>query len=149
MAPLHTRWKHSCWTTTGAAELLKQTLFKNRVFFKCHDEARLWFLKVFSSCFQHKIVTLIFYVAGAVCFCRSITLFMPGLTLKNTRGCPNQAMKGKDQYSWPPCTSIRSAALDIIAQIIFFFTKQVTLMRRSTVLSLHPSVSSCPSCYLA
>jgi hypothetical protein len=40
------------------------------------------------------------------------------------------------QYSWPPCTNLfRSAAFDI-ANIIYFFTKQATLMRRSTVLNL-------------
>ncbi len=44
-------------------------------------------------------------------------------------------LKGKTQYSWPPCTNqFRLAALDI-GKIIYIFTKQATLTRRSTVLS--------------
>ncbi len=45
-------------------------------------------------------------------------------------------LNGKDQYGWPPWTNtFRSAAFDY-AKNIYFFTKQATLMRRSTVLSL-------------
>jgi hypothetical protein len=44
--------------------------------------------------------------------------------------------KGKAQHSWPPCTYyLISAALDN-ASIIYYFTKQATLMRRWSVLSL-------------
>ncbi len=42
-------------------------------------------------------------------------------------------LKGKAQYSSPPCTS--SAPFDN-TNIIHFFTKQATLLRRSIVLSL-------------
>ncbi len=45
-------------------------------------------------------------------------------------------LKGKAQYNSPPCPNkLRSAALDT-TNIIYFFTKQATLMRRSTMLSL-------------
>ncbi len=45
-------------------------------------------------------------------------------------------LKGMAQYSSPPCTNwFKSAAFDI-ANIIYFLTKQDTLMRWSTVLSL-------------
>ncbi len=45
-------------------------------------------------------------------------------------------LKGKAQYSWPPCTNkFRTDTFDN-ANIIYFSTKQATLMRRSTVLSL-------------
>jgi hypothetical protein len=44
-------------------------------------------------------------------------------------------LKGKAQYSSPPCTTLlKSSALNI-ANIIYSFTKQVTLTRRSTVFS--------------
>ncbi len=47
-------------------------------------------------------------------------------------------LKGKAQYGWPPCTNqFRSVAFDI-ANIIYSFTKGVTVMRRSIVLSLLP-----------
>ncbi len=56
-------------------------------------------------------------------------------------------LKGNAQYGWPPCTSqVRSAAFDS-PNIISFLTKQATLMRRSTVLSLPPLVSI-PCCSL-
>ncbi len=46
--------------------------------------------------------------------------------------------QGNAQYSWPPCTNeFRSAPL-YIENSIYLFTKQATLMRRSTVLSLPP-----------
>ncbi len=45
-------------------------------------------------------------------------------------------LKGKAQYSWPPrINSFRLAAFDI-ENIIYFLTKQASLMRMSTVLSL-------------
>ncbi len=44
-------------------------------------------------------------------------------------------LKWKAQYSWPPCTNqFRSTAFDH-SNIIYFFTKQASSMRRSTVLS--------------
>ncbi len=44
-------------------------------------------------------------------------------------------LKGKDQYRWPPCTNLfRSAPFDNAN--VYFFTKQATLMRRSTVFNL-------------
>ncbi len=48
----------------------------------------------------------------------------------------NPCWNGKAQYSWPPSPDkLRSAAFDN-ANIVYFFTKQATIMRRSTVLSL-------------
>ncbi len=45
-------------------------------------------------------------------------------------------LKGKAQYTWPPYTNyLRTATFDN-AKIIYFFTKQGTLMRRATALSL-------------
>ncbi len=42
-------------------------------------------------------------------------------------------LKGKAQYNWPPCTNyFQSAAFDN-ANIFYFFVKQATLVRRSTV----------------
>ncbi len=50
----------------------------------------------------------------------------------------------KAQYNSPPCShQFRSAALDI-PNIIYFYTKQATLMRRSTIVSL-PLKSVFPS----
>jgi hypothetical protein len=43
--------------------------------------------------------------------------------------------EGKAQYDWPPCTKFRSSHFDI-ENIIYLFTKQANLVRRSTVLSL-------------
>ncbi len=53
------------------------------------------------------------------------------------------SQKGKAQYSWPPCTNqLRSTPLYIENIICLSLTKQATLMRRSTVLSLPIDVSS-------
>ncbi len=40
------------------------------------------------------------------------------------------------RYSWPPCTSFFSSAAFELMNIIYFFTEQGSLMRRSSVLSL-------------
>ncbi len=49
-------------------------------------------------------------------------------------------MKGKAQYSWAPCTKgFRSATINS-GNIIYFFTKESTVMRRSTVQSLSPKL---------
>ncbi len=58
---------------------------------------------------------------------------------KNQKGLPKVTqllktkealLKGKAQYSWPPCTnSFRSASFDI-ANIIYYFTKQAPIIRR-------------------
>jgi len=45
-------------------------------------------------------------------------------------------LKGKAQYSWPPCINQFRLVSFNIANIIYAFTKQGTLVRRSTVLSL-------------
>jgi hypothetical protein len=53
-------------------------------------------------------------------------------------------LKGKAHYKLPPCiTGFISAAVDI-ENIIYFFTKQVTLKRWSTVLSLLSQLRSLP-----
>ncbi len=44
--------------------------------------------------------------------------------------------KGKDQYSWPPCTNLFRSAPFYIENFIYPPYKQATLTRRSTVLSL-------------
>jgi hypothetical protein len=45
-------------------------------------------------------------------------------------------LKGKARYKWPPCTNwFRSATFDV-EKLFAFSTKQATLIRRSTVLSL-------------
>ncbi len=46
-------------------------------------------------------------------------------------------MKGKAQYSWPPRTNLFRLTAFENASIIYFATKQTSLMRRPTVLS-HP-----------
>jgi hypothetical protein len=48
-------------------------------------------------------------------------------------------LKGKAQYSWPPCTNLFRSAPFYIENIIYRFTKQATLIRRSTVLNLFRS----------
>jgi hypothetical protein len=48
--------------------------------------------------------------------------------------------KGKAQYRWPHCSNFRSAPF-YIENITKVFSKQASLLRRSTVLSLPPSVS--------
>jgi hypothetical protein len=48
----------------------------------------------------------------------------------------NAYWRGKAQYSWPPCTNKFRPAFFENAKIIYFFTKQATLIRRSNVLSL-------------
>ncbi len=48
-------------------------------------------------------------------------------------------LKGKDQYSWPPCTNQFRLASFLAVTMFFSFTKQPTLMRTSNVLSLFPS----------
>jgi hypothetical protein len=45
-------------------------------------------------------------------------------------------LKGKTQYSWPPCTSLFRWAPFKLKIMFMFLTKQATLMRRSTVQSL-------------
>jgi hypothetical protein len=45
-------------------------------------------------------------------------------------------------YYWPPCTSYFRLTSFSIENIIYFFTKQATLMMRSTVLSLPPQLVS-------
>jgi len=45
-------------------------------------------------------------------------------------------LKGKAPYGLPPCTNYFRSAPFYIEHIIYLFTKQATLMRRSTVLSL-------------
>ncbi len=56
---------------------------------------------------------------------------------------PSRESLLKDRYDWPPCTtSFRLAAFKLKKYIFFFFTKQVILTRRSTVLSLPFSKSS-------
>ncbi len=45
-------------------------------------------------------------------------------------------LKGKAQYGWPACTNYFRSAPLYIEIIIYLFTKQATLVRRSTVLSL-------------
>ena len=47
-------------------------------------------------------------------------------------------LKEKAHYSWPPETSLLRATSFDIANIIYFFTKQANLMRRSTILSVPP-----------
>ncbi len=47
----------------------------------------------------------------------------------------------KIAYIWPHCTNLSIPPAFVISNIIYFFTKQVSLMRRSTVLSLSHSVS--------
>jgi hypothetical protein len=57
-------------------------------------------------------------------------------------------LKGKAQYSWPPCNN-RFMSAPFIFQILFtFFTKQPTLMRRSTVLRLPLQLGFPASVYL-
>jgi len=50
--------------------------------------------------------------------------------------CREVILKGKTQYSWPPCTNEFKSSHFYIENIFSFFTKQATLLRRSTVLSL-------------
>ncbi len=66
---------------------------------------------------------------NSLIFLQSLYYFIP-------QGCiQGMLTKGKFQYSWPPCTYwFRSATFDI-TNIIYFFTKQATLIRRPTVLS--------------
>jgi hypothetical protein len=45
-------------------------------------------------------------------------------------------LKGKAKYSLPPCNSKFRSAPFLLKIVLVFFTKQRTLMRRSTVLSL-------------
>ncbi len=45
-------------------------------------------------------------------------------------------LKGKDKCSWPPCTKKFKSAAFHNENIIYFFTKEAILFRRSTVLSL-------------
>ncbi len=54
------------------------------------------------------------------------------------RPCRKALLKGKAQYSWPPCTNLFRSAPFYIKILFPFFTKQATLMRRSIVLSLPP-----------
>ena len=50
-------------------------------------------------------------------------------------------MKGmKAQYCWPPCTNLLISATFDFAKIIYVFTKQATLIRRSTALNLPPQL---------
>ncbi len=61
--------------------------------------------------------------------------FLPSLCFYIKVLSKEPLLKGKAQYNWPPCTNLfRTAAFDI--DIIYLFTKQPTLERRSTVLSL-------------
>jgi hypothetical protein len=55
-------------------------------------------------------------------------------------------LKGKAQYLWPPSTSKFRSAPYTLKNLIIYCTKQATLMRRSTVLSL-PLQSVFPGCY--
>ncbi len=61
----------------------------------------------------HFIYTIMYYFVSTILFYRETLL------------------KGKAQYSWPPCTNLFRLVF-----IIYFLTKQATLKRRSTVLSL-------------
>jgi hypothetical protein len=45
-------------------------------------------------------------------------------------------LKGNAQYGWPPCNNKFRSAPFYNENMIYFLTKQATLMRRSTVLSL-------------
>ncbi len=45
-------------------------------------------------------------------------------------------LKGKALYSWHPCTNLFRSEPFYIENIIYILTKQATLIRRSTVLSL-------------
>jgi len=58
-------------------------------------------------------------------------------------------LKGKSQYGWPPCINQFRSAPFYIENIInlFYNTKQATLMRRSTVLSLPPPLVCIPWCW--
>ncbi len=47
-------------------------------------------------------------------------------------------LKWKTQYGWPPCAIL--TVLSCISLLFVFSTKQPTLMRRSTVLSLPPQL---------
>ncbi len=64
-------------------------------------------------------------------------LFSDKLFISSTR---EVLLKGKAQYSWPPCTKWFNQLLFILQILFTFFTKQATLMRRSTVLSLPPQL---------
>ncbi len=44
-------------------------------------------------------------------------------------------LKGKDQYSWPPCTYLFTSAAFDGTNNIYFLKKGVTLIWRSAVLS--------------
>ncbi len=62
-----------------------------------------------------------------------LELVFPGSDLGSTR---EALLKWKAQYRRAPCTNhFRSDTFDN-ANIIYYFMKQATLMRRSTVLSL-------------
>jgi len=54
-------------------------------------------------------------------------------------------LKGKDLYSWPPCTNKFRSVIFILKLYFSFFTKHLILMRRSTVLNL-PLQLGCPAC---
>ncbi len=45
-------------------------------------------------------------------------------------------LKGKAQYGWPPWTNLIRSAAFYVENITCPFTKQATLIRRSTVMSL-------------
>ncbi len=63
------------------------------------------------------------------------------MVVKNYTWGRETLQKGKALYSWPPHTNyFRSAAFEN-ANIIYFLTKQATLMRRSAVLKPSSSVS--------
>jgi len=54
----------------------------------------------------------------------------------------NPLLREMALYHWPPCSNkLRSAAFSMENFIYLFFTKQATIMRWPTVLSLPPSIS--------
>jgi hypothetical protein len=56
---------------------------------------------------------------------------------KNNESCCREPLlKGNAQYSRPPCTNKVSSATFDTENSVYSFTRQATLMRRSTVLSL-------------
>jgi len=85
-------------------------------------DALLFFNKIFYSCSKKAVLnTLTFSWPGWVIFFYSVR---------------ESLLKGTTQCCWPPCTKQFGSTSFDIANMIYFYTKQATLMMRSTVLSL-------------
>jgi hypothetical protein len=112
-------------------------LLENMREIKCNFAECKNFLKVFKKKKERKVLLFYFGYYHLTTIAKKSFLnfcnFGIILTIAQTR---ETLLKGKVQYSWPPYTTyFRSAAFDV-ANITYFFTKQASLMRRSTLLSL-------------